>query len=354
MDNIVIFVKNLASGGAEKQAVLLAKTLDGHYGSHIVVWQGGRIDDRYRAMLAGTGVEVHGIYGGTIARMRGLVALLRRLRPAAVFSYLTAANAIAALAGRAAGVRVVTSLRSTVLPRAKLVADRFVTNHLAAATVSNSHAGVDIFAARGFDRRRLRAIPNCFDGISPYSLRPERADGTVRVITVGRFVPDKDYRTAIAAFAAAARRHDGLRLDIVGYGQLEQQIRRWIDEHGIADRTTVHINPPGIPALLREADIYLSTSLFEGTSNAIMEGLNADLPVVATDTGDNRRLVVDGVGGYVLPVGDTDGIARALAALAADRPARLAMGAASKRHLAEGFSTDTFLESYTQLINDLK
>lgn len=51
--------------------------------------------------------------------------------------------------------------------------------------------------------------------------------------------------------------------------------------------------------MLDKADIYLSTSLFEGTSNSIMEAMNADLPIVATNVGDNGLLVKNEINGFL-------------------------------------------------------
>ena len=54
---------------------------------------------------------------------------------------------------------------------------------------------------------------------------------------------------------------------------------------------TILINPPNIHDILKSCDIYLSTSLFEGLSNSIMEAMSTGLPVIATDVGDNRYLL---------------------------------------------------------------
>lgn len=72
---------------------------------------------------------------------------------------------------------------------------------------------------------------------------------------------------------------------------METQVRKWIRQYVIDDITTIYINPNNIAELLDQADIYISTSLFEGTSNSIMEAMNADLPIVATNVGDNGQLV---------------------------------------------------------------
>lgn len=349
MDTIFLLVKNLSSGGAEKQAVLLAKGLSDSYETHIVVWEGGAVYGRYVSMLQGSGVIIDHLYGNALSRFRAVVAMLRRFRPKAMFTYLTAANAIGALAARLTGIRMFSSLRSNTLPRAKLVSDRFVNNHMAEATVANSRSAAEIFASRGFKVDKIKVIHNGFEDISAYD-RTEKPAGPVRLITVGRFVAEKDFDTMIRTFVEASRRIDGLRLDIVGYGPLEDDIRAAVEHHDVASKVDILIKPDNIPELLRRADIYICTSVNEGMSNSIMEALDADLPVVATDVGDNGELVADGVNGRLVPAGDIDALVSAVVSLASDKNMRRAMGAASKRRLAEKFSMDAFVSRYKQLI----
>lgn len=351
MKPIIIYVKNLASGGAEKQAVLLAKTLADHYDVHIVMMGGNVIDKRFRDTLQGSDITVHAINAGRFASLRATVALFKKLQPAVVFSYLTAANFMAAIAGRMTGTKVVTGLRSVTLPRHKRIADRFVTNRLAAATICNAYAVRDAFADRGFNPGQMKVITNCFESILPERIKPAR--DVTNIISIGRFVTEKDYEIAIASVAEARKATPDLQYTIVGYGALEDRVRSWVRQYGIDDITNILINPPGIPSLLDEADIYLSTSRFEGTSNAILEAMNADLPVVATDTGDNSRMIVDGVNGYIHPVGDVKALAASLSALAADASKRRGMGRESKKRLAAEHSTERFVNDYRRLIEDL-
>ena len=106
-------------------------------------------------------------------------------------------------------------------------------------------------------------------------------------------------------------------------------------------------------APLPGADIYLSTSLFEGTSNSIMEAMNAGLPVVATKVGDNARLVHDGVNGFLCLPRDAPALAEKLSLLLASPDLRDRMGGESTRILADDFSADAFLRAYQSLVDRL-
>ena len=188
----------------------------------------------------------------------------------------------------------------------------------------------------------------CFENISPYHKKYH--NDILHIITVGRFVPQKDYETAIHAIAELRRTNPNIRFDLVGYGDLEMHIRKWIHEYGIEDITNIYINPDNIPELLNHADIYLSTSLFEGTSNSIMEAMNANLPIVATNVGDNQYLVIENENGYLHKIGDYLSISASIAKLVDDKKLRELFGKRSKSLLSEKFSVNLFREKYIQLL----
>ena len=141
-------------------------------------------------------------------------------------------------------------------------------------------------------------------------------------------------------------------MDIIGYGCEEENIRGWIKEYGVEEYIKIYIRPNNVQDIVRDADIYLSTSLFEGTSNSIMEALNWSLPVVATDVGDNSHLVIDGVNGTLHTIGDAKGMAISIANLLENNELRKKYGFASSKNLRENYSMEIFEERYLKLIEE--
>lgn len=350
MPKIGICVKNLTSGGAEKQAVMLANALAECHQVSFIILNGEKIHRKYLDMLS-PGVEIVKFEGERKERLKQYRRWVLDEKPALIFSYLTAANYYSVRAARGTATKVVTGLRNSRLPLSKHIADALLNRMGAVLSVCNCESGRRHFAAKGFKGSKIEVIPNCFDPIDSY--RDREPSDTVNVITVGRFVAQKDYRTAIRAVAEASRRCPQLRFTVIGYGELEEQVHGWLREEGIEGITRILINSDRIADELRQADIYLSTSLFEGISNSIMEGMNADMPVVATSVGDNDVLVKSGVNGYITATGDYMAIAGHLAELAADGDRRREMGRRSKELLEANFTKELFAERYNNLITKI-
>ena len=97
----------------------------------------------------------------------------------------------------------------------------------------------------------------------------------------------------------------------------------------------------------------MSASYAEGISNAILEGMAARLPVVATAVGGSPELVRDGVTGHLVPPGAPAPLARTLVELLARPQRRKRMGERGRRVVEREFGVDQMRRSYDALYEDL-
>lgn len=350
MDNIAIFVSTLGSGGAEKQAALLASVLSKHYNVHFVALYGDKeSSDFVMSILKKSGVKVYPLVGSQSRKFKEYAAILKSNNVVCAFNYLTKCDFWGAIIAKLCGVtKVYNGIRNSKLEGYKNVLEWISHNFVATGTIFNCYSGEKAFIKKGFSKSKCITIPNCFPNIAEPKEKTEKEK--VRIITVARFHPQKDYETAVKAIALLKKACKDFVFDLCGYGVLEDQIRRWVKQYNVEDVVEFHIHPNNIPELLRQADIYISTSLFEGTSNSIMEAMNWCLPVVCTNVGDNDKLVHDGDNGYLAEIGDAEQMAAKLKFLIADRTLRREMGLRSNQILRDNYSMDIFEERYLKLI----
>lgn len=352
MDNIAIFVSTLGSGGAEKQAALLASVLSKHYNVHFVALYGDtETSDFVMSILKKSGVKVYPLVGNQSKKFKEYATILRSNNVDCSFNYLTKCDFWGAIIAKKCGVKkVYNGIRNSKLEGYKNVLEWISHNFVATGTIFNCYSGEKAFIKKGFRKSKCITIPNCFPNIADPIKKIE--SDKVRIITVARFHPQKDYETAIKAIALLKKACKNFVFDLCGYGVLEEQIRGWVKQYGVEDVVEFHIHPNNIPELLKRADIYISTSLFEGTSNSIMEAMNWCLPVVCTNVGDNYKLVLDGENGYLTEIGDAEQISLKLKTLVSDKALRQKMGLKSNRHLCENYSMEVFEERYLRVIKN--
>jgi glycosyltransferase involved in cell wall biosynthesis len=254
--------------------------------------------------------------------------LFNRLRPHAVYSAPEFANLVVTLALLLARsrARFFPSFHAAAsLPSGSLGARIAVWfSALVAARATRAIAvsvgvGRDI-AARGFPKSKVVVINNplppaaALQGQS-YAWQAELAamgDGPV-IATAGRLVPVKDHRTLLQAFAIlrAGRR---VRLAIFGEGPLADELRAYAQESGIGADVLFagYVNDPA--ACYAAADLFVLSSTSEGFGNVLVEAMAAGVPVVSTDAPHGpREILDDGRFGALVPVGDAEALAKAMA-----------------------------------------
>lgn len=352
MDSIAIFVSSLGSGGAEKQAALLASVLSKHYCVHFVALYGdSETSDFVMSILKKSGVKVYPLNGDLRKKLKEYANILEENNVFCSFNYLTKCDFWGAIIANRCGVRkVYNGIRNSKLEGYKNVLEWISHNFVATGTIFNCYSGEKAFIKKGYRKSKCITIPNCFPNIADPKEKTEKEK--VRIITVARFHPQKDYETAIKAISLLKKTCKNIVFDLCGYGVLEEQIRGWVKQYDVEDVVEFHIHPNNIPELLKQADIYISTSLFEGTSNSIMEAMNWCLPVVCTNVGDNDKLVLDGENGYLTEIGDAEQLATKLKTLITDRELRQRMGLKSNWHLRENYSMEVFEERYLGVIQN--
>ncbi len=205
----------------------------------------------------------------------------------------------------------------------------------------------DKLVAGGLDPARCDVVFNGVD-TRPFGLREgavrRRArslmgagDDEIVVLNVGRLSAQKAHQHLIAVAGRLADSHPELRFAVAGNGEREAELIAAVSDAGLDDRVRFLGARRDVADLLGSADLYLSTSDWEGMPLSTIEAMAAGLPIIATATEGSGQLL-DDRSGVVVPVGDEDAIAAAVAELAADPARRGAMGAAARQRALDHFS----------------
>lgn len=363
---ITLLTTNLARGGAESQVASLAQRLAARG------WQASVISllepSAFREQLASAGVPVFSLHmtpgvPHPLAFLR-LLHLLRRLRPQILHCHMFHANLMGRLARLFCFVPVVLATLHSAAESSRRTGairwrDRLYrwSDPLATLSVAVAPAVADRhLAARAVSARKVRVIPN---GVDTSLFRPD-PDLRLRVrarlglgqefvwLAAGRLMWKKGYETLLRALAQVP----GCLLLIAGVGPQEEELRLLAQQLSVPARFLGHRED--VPALMAASDAFVQASVVEGLPLSLLEASSSALPIVATDAGAVREIVLDGRTGFLVPLGDPPALAGAMSRMTALPPSqRQAMGRAAREHVLARFDIGHVITQWEQLYLEL-
>lgn len=148
---------------------------------------------------------------------------------------------------------------------------------------------------------------------------PERR--VKEIVSVGRFTPEKNYPLLLKAFQKVADQANGFILKIYGKVDESLKLEDLCKELGIEDKVIFMGQVDDILEQIRNASVFVLSSISEGMPNALLEAMAIGLPVVATDcpSGGPRQLICDGENGLLVPNNDIDALADGILRIIRDR-----------------------------------
>jgi len=362
MIRVAYVIDHLRVGGAQRHLLEVVRGLDrDRYAPEM--WSAAAEPGDLAAVFEREGVPVRtfGI-SGTMLSPRTLGAVRRVARDLAardvhvVHGYLFEGNFLASLAGRL-GRRPVTLVSKRSLDRYDRIDRRlaaWASNQLANRVTVNASAVWDVvrqheWCAPG----RMVLIPNGValpaPGDAPARREDDpRGDGPL-VGMVGRLSWKKGYEFALDAFALLRERIPGLRVDVVGDGELRADLEARARSLGLEGTVRFLGQRRDVPELMRGFDCFVLSSVIEGMPNALLEAMALGRPAVTTSAGGSAEVVVDGECGLVVPPGDAPALARAVEQILADPVRARAFGARAERRVRESFSLEAMLRSFDEL-----
>jgi glycosyltransferase involved in cell wall biosynthesis len=287
--------------------------------------------------------------------------MLRSFKPDAVITFLPLANVMGQGAAWLSGVPArVASQRNpyaTYHPVMRVLDKLAGTLGIYTDIVPNSRSVYESFASHPSAYRRRMTVVHNGMAWQPSTMTREEAraafglprSGPV-IVNVARLFVEKNH----AFLLDVLRRLPGMHLAIAGDGRLREQLREQAKALGVAERThfLLTLERAQIPNLLKAADLFVLPSLFEGHSNALLEAMNAGLPVVVGNIPPNVEALEtddDDPAGVVLPLGDGPGWADAIDRVMSDEDLRRRLGERA-RHRAAPFSIERMADGFEALL----
>lgn len=323
---VAIFVPTLASGGAESTMVILAGELQA---------RGYEVDLLVKSKEGGFSQSIPDsirIIDFNVSTMRytlrKLISYCNNEHPICIVSAMELPNLISILAGLVVrqGPKTIISIHAIISKQKPIygrIADRILFGFLFRFSdnivcVSNTCAQ-DAIAYLRLPRAKVRVIynpvfrPEILDKArEPVSCSWYHDKSTIKIISIGRLVADKDHKTLLKAFKLIRDTY-AAKLIILGEGPLRPDLLHLIKLLDLEQDVWLPGFVQNPYPLISQSDVFVLSSTSEGLGNVLIEAMACNCPVVSTDCpGGPREILNGGQYGHLTPVGDPVAIAAAV------------------------------------------
>jgi len=184
---------------------------------------------------------------------------------------------------------------------------------------------------------KIRVTPNYVD-TALFCPGSEPSPSDRSLIFIGRFTEQKNIFSLLEAV-------DGLdvQLTLIGAGDLEDQLRKFVDNRGLPVQFIGIVPHRQLPELLRKSSAYILTSHYEGHPKTLLEAMSCGTPVIGTDVRGIREVIHHGQTGILCGTKPEE-IRKAIISLLSDLDGAAQMGVRARDQIVKQCSLDTIVQ----------
>jgi len=212
----------------------------------------------------------------------------------------------------------------------------YFTTKVADKVLSVSKSDIPIIQ-RKFGIKDVEWMPNAVDTTKFIAMNGESKPPVVTY--VGKLEKWKGIDTLIKSFEIINKQVKNVRFMIAGAGSLESKLR----QTNLPIELLGSVTYEKMAAVYQEASVVILPSYMEGFPVTCVEALSCEVPVVATDVGDVKEIIVDRETGFIAEPGDYTMIASRVVEMLKDEDLRRKLGRNGREHVKKNFGYEALM-----------
>ncbi|MGA1826206.1 MAG: glycosyltransferase [bacterium] len=352
----LFFIDTLASGGKERRLIELIKqlSLDSHHELTVVVI---KKDVHYREIFD---FNVKIIFlekcrKNDIKLFWKFYKIVKEVKPDFIHAWSNMVVTYSLFASKILGIPLINSQISDCLHTSKKLSfynlSRRLNFFFSTVIIANSEAGKISYNP---PLKKSKVILNGVD-VNRFTIEDKVKD-TFKIVMTGTFSENKDYDLFLDVAKRIYEIHPEIKFIGIGGGKNFERINKRIEREKIKN-----IELTGRVSNVEEIVSCCTIGILfsphgEGISNAILEYMGFGLPVIATNKGGNKELIVDGKTGFLVEENDIEVIVQKIAYLYTNKEKCFSLGREGRKRLEECFTlsrmTKDFMKVYQDYIHD--
>jgi len=362
--NILICIPSYTFGGAEIHSLYTAKALQKEKDVKVFFLAFGR-EGSFKSKLIEDGFEVlHFPLSNflglkltlKISTLIQLFFFLRKYHFKSIFAGTEQCNLVMGLMWKPLGVKSFFWHQWGIDQRKELGFWEHLVAKIKPFYIANSKACKENVIARHRlkDKDSVKIIHNTFNE-AILELNRSNVDETFKIAMVANFFDEKDHLTVLKAIKLFVEKHpnEKIKFEFVGRsngGDLMSQAKAMAFDLDLYKQVEFTGLVENIPDYLSTVNVGLLSTKREGFSNALLEYMAAELPVIATDISQNREALA--VNNFFFEIGDRESLMAIFELLYFNQVLVQEVGSINKKHVVNNFSNAIYEKKIVSLLNE--
>jgi glycosyltransferase involved in cell wall biosynthesis len=304
------------------------------------------------------GVRVANLSFLNIFKVLKIACTLRKHKTDAIILNLSSDVKAAGIAAKLAGVSKIVYRRGLAVPVRNHLLNRFLFKHVITEVIANSEEIKRTILYHNPQLIAEKKIHVVYNGIAADEYRPEpiasarnNSDSAIVLGNAGRFVEQKGQKYLIETAALLKKKGIKFKLLIAGTGPLENRVKQYAKELNVADCIDFLGFVENMDDFMGRIDVFLLTSVHEGSAHTVLEAMAYRKPVVAFNISSNPEMIVDNHNGFLVDFPNVTEFAQRLLALISDPLLRKRFGAAGHQTILKKFDATKNLDRVISIID---
>jgi len=314
MTKVIHAITTIERGGAENQLIILCREqIKMGLEIQIVYFKGlPTLKQEFETI----GVTVTEVSGNLVRQVYRLRKLIKNSRASIIHAHLPQAELTSVLSKGRVPLVISRHNAERFLPRGPVwlskLLSRFVLKRTKGRIAISNH--VNHFVMNAGESVLECAFSTVYYGYHFQSLYPKinrSIDEPLRLITIGRLVPQKDISTTLKALSILESKGIAFQMTILGEGPLELELKNLSRSLGISKRISFLLINPNVFLTTLESDIFFFSRTHEGYGLVILEAMDAQVPIVCSAIPTLKEILGSNYRG-LFEVGNSDSLVKTL------------------------------------------